>query len=73
MEKELLEYIKHGIHINGNPVDGYEVNTIPTGKFKINSLDDLTVENFELAAIKKGTINITDFTNTPYPVFKEFH
>lgn len=73
MEKELLEYIKHGIQINGNPVDGYEVYTIPTGKFKINSLDDLTVENFILAAIKKGSVNINAVRNTPYPVFKEFH
>ena len=49
MEQELLKYLDNGIHIDGNPKDGYDVFTIITQHFKISSLDELTVERFENA------------------------
>ena len=45
--KELLKYIEEGISINGNPIDGYTVFTIPTQHFRISSLEKLTVSKFE--------------------------
>ncbi len=48
-QQEIIEYIKQGITINGNPTDGYTVFTIPTQHFKVNSLRELTMERFELA------------------------
>ena len=47
MDNKIYEYIKHGITINGNPIDGYTVFTIPTQHFKIDSLHQLTPETFE--------------------------
>jgi hypothetical protein len=47
MDREIYEYIKNGITINGDPVGGYQVFTIPTQHFKIDSLHQLTPETFE--------------------------
>jgi hypothetical protein len=52
MDNTIYEYIKNGITINGNPIDGYEVFTIPTQHFHIDSLHQLTPEVFE-EAIKR--------------------
>ena len=47
MDKEIYEYIKEGITIKGNPIDGYKVFTIPTQWFHIDSLHQLTPQVFE--------------------------
>jgi hypothetical protein len=47
MDKAIYEFIKNGITINGDPVGGYQVFTIPTQHFKIDSLHQLTPETFE--------------------------
>jgi hypothetical protein len=47
MDNSIYEYIKNGITIDGNPIDGYKVFTIPTQWFHIDSLDELTPETFE--------------------------
>jgi len=47
MDNEIYEYIKNGITIDGNPIDGYKVFTIPTQHFKIDNLDELTKWTFE--------------------------
>jgi hypothetical protein len=47
MDNAIYEYIKNGITIDGNPIDGYKVFTIPTQHFKIDSLHQLTPETFE--------------------------
>jgi len=47
MDNKIYEYIKNGITINGDPVGGYQVFTIPTQHFKIDSLHQLTPETFE--------------------------
>jgi hypothetical protein len=47
MDNTIYEYIKNGITINGNPIDGYTVFTIPTQHFKMDSLHQLTPETFE--------------------------
>ena len=47
MDNAIYEYIKNGITIDGNPIDGYTVFTIPTQHFKIDSLHQLTPETFE--------------------------
>lgn len=47
MDNTIYEYIKNGITINGNPIDGYEVFTIPTQWFHIDSLHQLTPQVFE--------------------------
>jgi hypothetical protein len=47
MDNAIYEYIKNGITINGNPIDGYEVFTIPTQHFHIDSLHQLTPQVFE--------------------------
>jgi len=47
MDNAIYEYIKNGITINGNPIDGYTVFTIPTQHFHIDSLHQLTPETFE--------------------------
>jgi hypothetical protein len=47
MDNAIYEYIKNGITINGDPVGGYQVFTIPTQHFKIDSLHQLTPETFE--------------------------
>jgi hypothetical protein len=47
MDNKIYEYIKNGITINGNPIDGYEVFTIPTQHFHIDSLHQLTPQVFE--------------------------
>lgn len=47
MDKVIYDYIKNGITIKGSPVYGYEVFTIPTQWFKIDSLHQLTPETFE--------------------------
>jgi len=53
MDKEIYEYIKNGITIKGDPVCGYEVFTIPTQHFHIDSLHQLTPETFENAIQKQ--------------------
>lgn len=47
--KELFKYIEYGIDIRRNADATYTVFTIPTQHFKINSLEELTPERFELA------------------------
>ena len=47
MDREIYEYIKNGITIEGNPTEGYTVFTIPTQHFKMDSLHQLTPETFE--------------------------
>jgi len=47
MDKTIYEYIKQGITIDGNPIDGYKVFTIPTQWFHMDSLKQLTPETFE--------------------------
>jgi hypothetical protein len=47
MDNLIYEYIKNGITINGNPIDGYKVFTIPTQWFHIDSLHQLTPQVFE--------------------------
>ncbi|NBU82775.1 MAG: hypothetical protein EBS55_14125 [Flavobacteriaceae bacterium] len=47
MDNTIYEYIKHGITIEGNPIDGYKVFTIPTQWFHIDSLHQLTPQVFE--------------------------
>ena len=47
MDNAIYEYIKNGITIDGNPIDGYTVFTIPTQHFKIDNLDELTKWTFE--------------------------
>lgn len=46
MDNEINDYIKNGITINGNPIDGYTVFTIPTQEFKIDSLHQLVPQTF---------------------------
>lgn len=53
MDNAIYEYIKNGITITGNPIDGYEVFTIPTQHFKMDSLHQLTPETFENAIQKQ--------------------
>lgn len=53
MDKDIYDYIKHGIIIKGNPIDGYEVFTIPTQWFKMDSLHQLTPETFQDAIEKQ--------------------
>lgn len=53
MDNKIYEYIKNGITIKGDPVCGYEVFTIPTQHFKIDSLHQLTPETFENAIQKQ--------------------
>lgn len=47
MDNAIYEYIKNGITIDGNPIDGYTIFTIPTQHFKMDSLHQLTPETFE--------------------------
>ena len=47
MDNAIYEYIKNGITINGNPIDGYKVFTIPTQWFHIDSLHQLTPQVFQ--------------------------
>ena len=47
MDNVIYEYIKDGITIKGNPLDGYKVFTIPTQWFNMDSLHQLTPETFE--------------------------
>ena len=47
MDNAIYEYIKNGITIDGNPIDGYTVFTIPTQWFNMDSLHQLTPETFE--------------------------
>ena len=47
MDNKIYEYIRNGITIDGNPIDGYTVFTIPTQHFKMDSLHQLTPETFE--------------------------
>jgi hypothetical protein len=56
MDREIYEYIKNGITIDGNPINGYKVFTIPTQHFKIDSLHQLTPEVFEEAIRKQKEI-----------------
>lgn len=70
MDNKIYEYIKHGITINGNPIDGYTVFTIPTQHFKIDSLHQLTPETFENAIQKQKELD--ELTSEMFKeVFKE--
>ncbi len=53
MDKEIYEYIKNGITIDGNTIEGYRVFTITTQHFHIDSLHQLTPETFENAIQKQ--------------------
>jgi len=66
MDREIYEYIKNGITINGNPIDGYKVFTIPTQWFNMDSLHQLTPETFENAIQKQKERD--EFTSE---IFKE--
>jgi hypothetical protein len=57
MDNTIYEYIKNGITIKGDPVGGYEVFTIPTQHFKIDSLHQLTPETFENAIQKQKELD----------------
>lgn len=59
MDKEIYDYIKNGITINGNPIDGYTVFTIPTQHFKMDSLHQLIPETFENAIKRQKEIDKT--------------
>jgi hypothetical protein len=48
MEK-IFKYIEYGIDIRRTADAKYEVFTIPTQRFKIDSLEELTPERFEKA------------------------
>ena len=47
MISEIYKYLSDGITIDGNPIDGYKVFTIPTQWFHIDYLHQLTPETFE--------------------------
>ena len=66
MDNSIYEYIKNGITIKGNPLDGYEVFTIPTQHFKMDSLHQLTPETFEREIQKQKEHNELAFV-----IFKE--
>ena len=53
MDREIYEYIKNGITITGNPIEGYTIFTIPTQHFKIDSLEQLTPQTFKDAIVKQ--------------------
>ena len=88
MDNAIYEYIKNGITINGNPIDGYEVFTIPTQHFKIDSLHQLTPQVFEemieeqkekewfhsrlLEALKPAVQKEIDQMDTTDRLFKQF-
>ena len=57
MDNSIYDYIKNGITIKGNPLDGYEVFTIPTQHFKMDSLHQLTPETFENAIQKQKELD----------------
>jgi hypothetical protein len=57
MDNTIYEYIKNGITIDGNPIDGYTVFTIPTQHFKMDSLHQLTPETFENAIQKQKELD----------------
>ena len=70
MDNKIYEYIKNGITINGDPVGGYQVFTIPTQHFKIDSLHQLTPETFENAIQKQKELD--ELTSEMFKeVFKE--
>jgi hypothetical protein len=54
--KNILEYIKEGITIRGNPEEGYEVFTIPTQHFRIKTLEELTPQKFKHQVDKQKKI-----------------
>ena len=66
MDNAIYEYIKNGITIDGNPIDGYKVFTIPTQWFNMDSLHQLTPETFENAIQKQKERD--EFTSE---IFKE--
>jgi hypothetical protein len=47
--EEIEKYAKEGISIQGDPVKGYTIFTVPTQHFRISSLSELTSERFEEA------------------------
>ena len=57
MDNTIYEYIKNGITINGDPVGGYQVFTIPTQHFDVIELSELTPERFK-AEVEKQQKNI---------------
>lgn len=70
MDNSIYDYIKNGITIKGNPLDGYEVFTIPTQHFKMDSLHQLTPETFENAIQKQKELD--ELTSEMFKeVFKE--
>lgn len=66
MDNIIYDYIKNGITIKGDPVGGYEVFTIPTQHFKIDSLHQLTPETFENAIQKQK-----EYEELTSEIFKE--
>ena len=88
MDNAIYEYIKNGITIDGNPIDGYKVFTIPTQHFHIDSLHQLTPQVFEemieeqkekewfhsrlLEALKPAVQKEIDQMDTTDRLFKQF-
>jgi hypothetical protein len=54
MITDLLPWIKDGIRIDGLSEGGYEVFTVPTQHFHVNSLDEITPERFEFEVEKRA-------------------
>ncbi len=54
MLKTLLPWIKDRIKIDGLSEGGYEVFTVPTQHFHVNSLDEITPERFEFEVEKRA-------------------
>lgn len=50
MKKEFFKFIEDGINIRKDSDGTYTVFTVPTQHFNIDSLAELTVERFEMAA-----------------------
>lgn len=65
--KNLFKYIEDGITIDKTKT-GYSVFTIPTQRFKINSLDELTPERFEVAIAAQK-----EYEDSVTKMFESYH
>jgi len=74
--KDIDHIIKDGISIKGDPVNGYEVFTLPTQRFRVNSLADLTPERFNAAIqdlIEREKIETEILMNMDFgPIYLDF-
>jgi hypothetical protein len=57
-KRTLESYIRNGVSIHGDPLNGYNVFTEATGYFTIKSLDQLTADTFEEALRNKKDTEI---------------